>query len=75
MAWAERCWPGASSPLAILVLQQPVATLARLYGSRYVLHGPSAQDIGVLLGAGALLGWLGAWISAARHLRGIEPRA
>lgn len=61
--------------IAILVLQQPVATLAQLYGSRYVLDGPSAQDIGVLLGAGALLGWLGAWIAAARHLRGIEPRA
>jgi cell division transport system permease protein len=60
---------------AILVLQQPVTTLAQLYGSRYVLDGPSAQDIGVLLGAGAALGWLGAWISAARHLRGIEPRA
>ena len=24
---------------------------------------------------GSLLGWLGAWISAARHLRSIEPRA
>ena len=61
--------------VAILVLQQPVATLAQLYGSRYALYGPSGQDIGALLGAGALLGWLGAWISAARHLRGIEPRA
>jgi len=61
--------------LAIAVLQQPVATLAHLYGSRYLLYGPSAQDIGVLLGAGAVLGWLGAWISAARHLASIEPRA
>ncbi|HUJ52222.1 MAG TPA: permease-like cell division protein FtsX [Steroidobacteraceae bacterium] len=60
---------------AVVVLGEPVATLARLYGSRYVLRGPSGQDIGMLLGAGALLGWLGAWISAARHLRGIEPRA
>ena len=49
--------------------------LARLYGSRYVLHGPSLEDVGVLLGAGVVLGWLGAWISAARHLRSIEPRA
>ncbi|HYC08709.1 MAG TPA: permease-like cell division protein FtsX [Steroidobacteraceae bacterium] len=60
---------------AVVVLAEPVATLARLYGSRYVLRGPSGEDIGILLGAGALLGWLGAWISAARHLRGIEPRA
>jgi len=61
--------------LAIVLLGEPVATLARLYGSRYVLYGPSREDIGILLGAGALLGWLGAWISAARHLRSIEPRA
>jgi len=61
--------------LAVGVLGEPVATLARLYGSRYVLRGPSSEDIGVLLGAGLVLGWLGAWISAARHLRSIEPRA
>jgi len=52
-----------------------VATLARLYGSGYVLRGPSLEDIGILLGAGTALGWLGAWISAARHLKSIEPRA
>jgi cell division transport system permease protein len=61
--------------LAIALLQDSVATLARLYGSRFELLGPSAADIGTLLGAGAALGWLGAWISAARHLRSIEPRA
>jgi cell division transport system permease protein len=61
--------------IAVAVLGDPVATLARLYGSRYVLRGPSRDDIGTLLGAGAALGWLGAWISAARHLRSIEPRA
>lgn len=61
--------------LAVLALGEPVATLARLYGSRYLLLGPSSEDIGVLLGAGLVLGWLGAWISAARHLRSIEPRA
>jgi cell division transport system permease protein len=61
--------------VTVTVLGQPVATLSRLYGSRYQLHGPSPTDIGVLLAAGAVLGWLGAWISAARHLRSIEPRA
>ena len=61
--------------LGVLVLGDAVATLARLYGSRYVLQGLTPQDIGILLGAGAMLGWLGAWISAARHLRRIEPRA
>ena len=61
--------------LAIVVLSEPVATLARLYGSRYVLRGPTTDDVGVLLGAGVVLGWIGAWIAAARHLRDIEPRA
>ena len=61
--------------ITVAVLGDSVATLARLYGSRYTLRGPSRDDIGILLGAGAVLGWLGAWISAARHLRSIEPRA
>jgi cell division transport system permease protein len=61
--------------IAVAVLGDSVATLARLYGSRYTLRGPSSDDIGILLGAGVVLGWLGAWISAARHLRSIEPRA
>ena len=38
-------------------------------------QGPSDDDIGILLAAGTVLGWMGAWISAARHLRSIEPRA
>jgi cell division transport system permease protein len=59
----------------VAILGQPVATLAQLYGSRYVLQGPSGDDIGIVLAAGLVLGWLGAWISAARHLRSIEPRA
>jgi cell division transport system permease protein len=60
---------------AVLVLDRPVATLAQLYGSRYALQGPSAQVLGALFGGGMALGWLGAWISAHRHLRSIEPRA
>src|SRR5580704_7269377 len=60
---------------AVAVLSQPVANLAQLYGSTFVLQGPSDDDIGILLAAGTVLGWMGAWISAARHLRGIEPRA
>jgi len=59
----------------VAVLGEPVASLARLYGSRYVLQGLPREEVGILVGAGALLGWLGAWVSAARHLRSIEPRA
>jgi cell division transport system permease protein len=61
--------------LAVAVLGESVTTLARLYGSRYQLLGPDRGEVGILLGGGAALGWLGAWISAARHLRSIEPRA
>jgi cell division transport system permease protein len=60
---------------AVAILGQPVATLAQLYGSRYSLQGPTGNEILIVLGAGVVLGWLGAWISAARHLRSIEPRA
>jgi cell division transport system permease protein len=61
--------------IAVMVLGQPVATLSQLYGSQFTLQGLSQQDIGILLGGGLVLGWLGAWISSARHLRRIEPRA
>ena len=60
---------------AVAILGRPVATLAQLYGSRYSLQGPTGNEILIVLGAGIVLGWLGAWISAARHLRSIEPRA
>jgi cell division transport system permease protein len=60
--------------LLVVLLGEPVESLARLYGSRFVLQGLSPEDVAILLGGGALLGWLGAWISAARHLRSIEPR-
>jgi cell division transport system permease protein len=60
--------------ITVLVLEQPVATLAELYGSRYALTGPAAEDVGLLLGGGTFLGLVGAWISATRHLSRIDPR-
>jgi cell division transport system permease protein len=60
---------------AVLILDPSVATLAQLYGSRYSLQGPPGQVLAALFGGGMVLGWLGAWISAHRHLRSIEPRA
>jgi cell division transport system permease protein len=66
-------WAIAAS--AVAVLAAPVAALARTYGSRYALVGPTAQELGILIAGGIILGWLGAWLSAARHLRSIEPRA
>ncbi len=61
--------------IAVIVLGRPISTLAALYGSHFSLQGPPMDDVGVLLGTGIVLGWIGAWISAARHLRLIEPRA
>jgi cell division transport system permease protein len=60
---------------AVMALGEPVANLARLYGSRFSLQGLSAEDSGALLLAGVALGWIGAWVSASKHLRAIEPRA
>jgi cell division transport system permease protein len=61
--------------VTVTILGGPIGTLAQLYGSRYSLQGPSMQEVGALLGGGIVLGWLGAWLSAARHLHTIEPRA
>lgn len=60
---------------AVIGLQAPVAHLASLYGSGFALTGLAGRDLAVLFGGGMALGWLGAWISARRHLRDIEPRA
>jgi cell division transport system permease protein len=61
--------------IAVGALTEPVGRLATLYGSRFTLAGPTRDDIGALVLAGAFLGWFGAWVSASRHLRSIEPRA
>ena len=60
--------------VALALLHGPVAALASLYSSQYRLNGLSLNDLGVLLGGGAVLGWAGAWLATARHLRAIEPR-
>jgi RNA polymerase sigma-32 factor len=38
------------------------------------LAGLSLKDLAILVGGGALLGWAGAGLATARHLRAIEPR-
>jgi cell division transport system permease protein len=59
--------------VAIRLLAPTVATLAQSYGSGFVLMGPGLQDLELLLGGSTVLGWLGSWFSAARHLARIEP--
>lgn len=56
-----------------LLLRGPVNDLAQLYGSAFVLKPLAADAALVLLLAGMVLGWLGAWWSVSRHLYRIEP--
>lgn len=55
------------------VLAGPTAQLAAAYGSRFRLEGLGADESGLLLAAGALLGLVGSWLAVGRHLRAIEP--
>jgi len=59
---------------SLAALGPPVSSLAALYDSRFALSGLSLRETGVLLGGGAVLGWLGAALATARHLRAVEPR-
>lgn len=61
--------------LALWLLAPFVTRLAHTYGSQFTLHGPALKDLGLLLGGGTLLGWVGAWLAAGRHLARIEPGA
>ncbi|HEX4377172.1 MAG TPA: permease-like cell division protein FtsX [Steroidobacteraceae bacterium] len=60
---------------ARLALSGTVTRLAAAYGSQFLLAGPNAREFGLLLVSGIVLGWVGAWIAAARQLARIEPRA
>jgi cell division transport system permease protein len=57
---------------AVAWLRQPVAELATLYGIELNLAWPDALTSIALLGAAALLGWLGAWLSIGQHLKNME---
>jgi cell division transport system permease protein len=59
--------------LGLFALSGPVERLAGLYGSGFRATGLGAQGALALVLLGAVLGWLGSWLSATRHLRRIEP--
>ncbi|MGA2188272.1 MAG: permease-like cell division protein FtsX [Steroidobacteraceae bacterium] len=59
--------------VAIGVLTRPVGHLAELYGSEFRLRGLSAGLGAAVLGCSVGLGWLGSWLAATRHIRGIDP--
>jgi cell division transport system permease protein len=59
---------------AVAALAKPVEHLAALYGSPLRLKGLGFGWGGAVLGVSIGLGWLGSWLAATRHIRGIEPR-
>lgn len=59
---------------AVSALSQPARDLAGLYGSDYHLQGLAPDATLVMFAAGIVLGWIGAWWTVSRHLRGIEPQ-
>lgn len=60
--------------VAVALLAAPVQRIAGLYGSNFSLTGLGlVGGLGLLL-AGVVLGWLGSFVAATRHLRAIEPK-
>jgi len=60
--------------MSMLLLNWQLEALAQLYASQFSLHLLSLEDSLTLLLFSMYLGWLGAWLSVARHLSQIEPR-
>lgn len=54
--------------LTVLALAAPVASLARTYGTVFVLHGPKWPESAAIVLFAVFLGWLGSAISVRRHL-------
>ncbi len=59
---------------ALLALEPPVRAVATLYGSGFQLAGLPVRETAILVAGGAVLGWAGAWLATARHLKAIEPK-
>jgi cell division transport system permease protein len=58
----------------LFLLEQPAARLAGLYKSGVTVVALSLDESLAILGIGVLLGLVGSWFAAARHMRRIEPR-
>ncbi len=59
--------------IALGVLNRQVRSLAESYGSSFTFSFLAPGDAAAVVLFAALLGWLGAQLSVARHLRAIEP--
>jgi cell division transport system permease protein len=59
--------------IAVAALAQPAESLAKLYGSQFHLEGLGFRTGVRVLVLSAGLAWLGSWLAATRHIRGIDP--
>jgi cell division transport system permease protein len=57
----------------VAALREPVGRVALLYGSSFEVAPLDLPSSVRLLLTGAVLGWLGSFLAASRHLRAIEP--
>ena len=58
----------------LFLLQEPVERLSGLYSGSSSLLALGPRESFTILGIGILLGLVGSWLAAARHMRRIEPR-
>ena len=59
--------------IGLVLVTGPVTRISGLYGSDFRLAGPGAMATAALVAGGALLGWLGSWAAATRHMLRIDP--
>lgn len=55
-------------------LAAPLAQLAASYGDHFAFRGLSLRAMAGVVMASALLGWLGAWLAASRHIASGRPQ-
>jgi cell division transport system permease protein len=60
--------------LCLSLLAGPIGVVADLYASDFRAEGLGGRGIAILVGVGALLGWLGSRIAVGRQLGSLEPR-
>ena len=60
--------------LGLHLLERPIARLAGLYQSNLAVSSLSVEEGAAIVAVGVVLGWLGSWLTTARHMRRIEPR-
>ena len=58
----------------LYMLSGPVARLSGLYQSKVAVSSLDLVEAGAIVGIGIFLGLFGSWVTAARHMRRIEPK-